>query len=193
MIRADNVTYAYTVIGVLIAVYLSTFELGLLILFPVILLTTGIALQVYLMRKVKADEHIDATEGSQIIFYTIIALAVISVTSFFASAIPRSVQGMSLTGSDQVMFMVLMAIAEEQFFRGAITQFFLSMTAPMLAIIGSAAIFAVYHLAVYGTDVSVLLYVFVAGTVLAWISYRTRRLSPATTAHVINNILASVM
>jgi len=54
MIRADSLSYAYTLTATLVAVYLATFELGLTILFPVILLTTGVALQIYFTRTVTA-------------------------------------------------------------------------------------------------------------------------------------------
>jgi len=177
----------------LVAVYMATFELGLLILFPVILLTTGIALQIYFTRKVQADDSLDLQETGQILFYTVVCLAVIAATSFFVAALPQVVPKMQLTGFDTVLFGVLMAVAEEQFFRGAVTSFLLNYTVPVLAVLGSAAIFTVYHLAVYGTNLSAMVYVFAGGTVLAWVAYRTQRLSPSMTAHVINNILAGVV
>lgn len=193
MIRADSLSYAYTLTATLVAVYLATFELGLTILFPVILLTTGVALQIYFTRTVPVDDSLDMREGGQILFYTIVCLAAVAITSFFVTALPRLVPSMRLTGFDTMMFGILMAVAEEQFFRGATLSFLLKMTAPLVAIFGSAAIFAVYHLAVYGTDVGAMAYVFVGGMVLSWVVYRSRRISPSMTAHIANNILASVL
>lgn len=190
MIRADGLSYTYTIMAAMVAVYLATFEMGVLILFPVILLVTGVALQIYFMRKVDADDTMDIQEAGQITFYTLVALAVIAVSSFFISSLPQLVPRMQLTGFDTSLFAALMAIAEEQFFRGAVTSFLLMYTAPMVAVMSSGAVFTVYHLAVYGTDMSALLYVFVAGVVLAWVAYRSRRLSPSMTAHLINNIIA---
>jgi len=192
MTRADGLSYTYTIMATLVAVYLATFELGIAILFPVILLTTGVALQMYFNRKVEADDDLDMHDAGQILFYTIVCLAAISITSFFVSIVPE-ITSMQLTGFDTLLYGVLMAVAEEQFFRGAVLSFFLSVTAPVMAIMGSAAIFTVYHLAVYGTDLATLTYVFVGGAVLSWAVYRSRRLSPSMTAHIANNILASVM
>lgn len=193
MIRADGLSYMYTIMATLIAVYMATFEMGVLILFPVILLISGVALQIYFTRKVEADTDMDVSEAGSILFYTIAALAVIAVSSFFIASLPRIIPKFQLTGFDTALFAALMAIAEEQFFRGAVTSFLLIYTVPTAAIIGSGAIFTVYHLAVYGTNASALLYVFVAGVVLAWVAYRSGRLSPSMTAHLINNILASVV
>lgn len=192
MIRADSLSYTYTIIAAMVAVYLATFEMGVTILFPVVLLTTGVALRMYLARKVEADDSIDVQEGGQILFYTVLCLAALSLTSFFVSSLP-SLPEMQLTGFDTILFGMLMAVAEEQFFRGAVLSFLMGITMPIVAIIGSACIFAVYHLAVYGTDIAAMTYVFVGGIVLSWVTYRSQRLSPSMTAHILNNVMASVM
>jgi membrane protease YdiL (CAAX protease family) len=99
---------------------------------------------------------------------------------------------MELTGMDAALYAVLMAIAEENFFRGAITNFLLTITSPAFAILGSAMIFTAYHIAVYRTSLEAFIYVFVGGAVLAWVAQRTGRLSPAICAHIINNLLATL-
>lgn len=177
----------------LVSVYLATFDLGIVVLFPVILLITGISLQMYVGRKVDEDERIDRKEAGDILMYVVVCLAVIAVTSFFTSALPNMVSELSFTTTDTVMYSVLMAVAEEHFFRGAVTGFLLKVTVPSVAILGSGAIFGVYHLAVYGTDPSSMIYVMVAGMVLSWAAYRTKRLSPGILAHVANNIMSTVI
>jgi membrane protease YdiL (CAAX protease family) len=97
---------------------------------------------------------------------------------------------MELTGVDAMLYAVLIAVAEEQFFRGAILNFLLTLTNSTVAIFSSAAIFMVYHFAVYGTSTSNLVYVLVGGLALAWAAYRSGRLSPSILAHVINNVLS---
>lgn len=193
MIRADSLTYAYTITAAMVAIYMSTFELGLLILFPVILLTTGIVLQIYFNKKVQVDVDTDINDMKEIMFYSIICLAAITATSFFVSVLPQMVPKMQLTGFDTVLFGILMAVAEEQFFRGALLSFMLNFTIVPIAILGNAAVFMVYHLAVYGTNIATMAYVFAGGAIFAFVAYRTRRLSPCMTAHIINNILAVIV
>lgn len=167
--------------------------MGITILFPVILLTTGIALQMYVGHQVEEDRHIDRNEAGDIAMNAVICLAVISVTSFFVSALPSMTGELSFTPTNTVLYSILMAVAEEHFFRGALTGYLLTVTSPSLAVIGSGMIFGVYHLAVYGTDPSAMIYVMVAGMVLSWAAVRTRRLSPGILAHVANNIMSTVI
>lgn len=174
-------------------VYLATFDMGVVILFPAILLITGISLQMYVGHKVDEDKHIDRNEAGNIMFYAVVCLAVIAVTSFFVSVLPNMVEELSFTPTETMLYSILMAVAEEHFFRGAVTGFLLKLTVPPLAILGSGAIFGVYHLAVYGSNASSMIYVMVAGMVLSWAAYRTQRLSPGILAHVANNILSTVM
>jgi membrane protease YdiL (CAAX protease family) len=91
------------------------------------------------------------------------------------------------------LYAVLISISEEQFFRGAILNFLLSLTNATVAIFSSAAIFMVYHFAVYGTSTSNLVYVLVGGLALAWADYRSGRISPSMLAHLINNLAAFIV
>ena len=190
MIKQDTITITFTLLAVMISLYLSTFELGVPIIFPTILLISGIIFQFYLLRRVETVDGLSEPETlSGIVFYTLIALAVLAVSGI---VVPRIVGAlpMELTGTDALLYSILMAVAEEQFFRGTLTNFLLQLTSPTPAILGSAAVFCVYHLAVYKTDVSALMYVFAGGLTLAWVGYRSGRLSPSVCAHVLNNILA---
>ncbi len=191
MIDQDSISRALTVLAVLICIYLSTYETSAIILFPAILLISGIMLQFYLLRKVETVNHVAESAGN-IGFYTLIALAGMALGGLVCPALARAVpmQKMQLTGSDAIMYSILIVVAEENFFRGAITNFLFTMLPPMPALMGGAAIFTVYHLAIYGIGVSVLLYVLVGGIVLGWVGYRSGRLSPCVLSHILNNVLS---
>ena len=179
----------------MIVLYLSTFQTTAVILFPAILLISGIMLQFFLLRKVETVDSVFQEETAwNIGYYTLVALAGIGLGNLISPALAKAtpIQKMQLTGMDALLYSVLIAIAEEQFFRGAITNFLLTMLPPSMAILGSAAIFTAYHLAVYGTELSALIYVFVGGAVLAFVAYRSGRLSPSILAHCLNNILSFV-
>jgi membrane protease YdiL (CAAX protease family) len=172
----------------MIVIYLSTFQTTVVILFPAVLLIAGLVLQFYLQRRVEVVDSLSESAGN-IGFYTLIALAGIALASFVAPTVSR-LPNMELTGVDAMLYAVLIGVAEEQFFRGAILNFLLTLTNATVAIFSSAAIFMVYHFAVYGTSTSNLVYVLVGGLALAWAAYRSGRLSPSILAHVANNILA---
>lgn len=177
------------VIAVMITLYLATYQLTSLILFPVVLLFSGVILQFYIEKRIEYVDHMTEPRTlGNIAFYTIMAFFGIALTGFAVSNFP-----FELTGFDAVLFAVLMAISEETFFRGFITNYFLyKLNHPALAIMLSGFIFGVYHLARYGADPSALIYVSLGGCVLAWAAYRSGRLSPAMLAHIINNVIATL-
>jgi len=194
MIRQDAVSQVMSLTAVMIVVYLSTFQQGVTILFPAVLLISGITLQFYLQRRYETDFSIDGEEAKNIMYYALIGLAFIAIGGVLAPKLWQPVQRMQLTGMDQLLYSMLIAVSEEQFFRGALFNWLLeSLPAAALAIVGSALIFVVYHFAIYQTNFSNLTYVFVGGVALAWIDYRTQRLSPSVLAHVLNNFLAVVV
>jgi membrane protease YdiL (CAAX protease family) len=184
----DSLSQLLTALACFILIYLATFEQSFVILFPAVLLITGIVLQFYLQRRVEVVDSLAKSAGD-IGFYTLIALAGIAIASFTAPALAK-LPKMELTGVDAMLYAVLIAVAEEQFFRGAILNFLLTLTNPTLAILSSAAIFMVYHFAVYGTILANLIYVLIGGLVLSWVAYRSGRLSPSILAHVLNNTLS---
>ena len=176
----------------LICVYMATYETTTIILFPVILLVTGVAMELLLEARKHptetSDKPIGASDLKGMFGYGAVAFVAMFATGAAINFIePASV--MQITGYDALLYTVLIAIAEEQFFRGFITDYLLAtVSQPYLALGGAAAIFGVFHLAVYHTSVNSLLYVFVGGFILSWVAYKSRRLSPGIVAHVINNI-----
>jgi len=187
----DGLSQTLTILAVMIVIYLSTFETTVVILFPAVLLITGLVLQFYLQRRVEVVDSLAESAGN-IGFYTLVALAGIALAGFVSPAVSR-LPKMELTGVDAMLYAVLISISEEQFFRGAILNFLLSLTNATVAIFSSAAIFMVYHFAVYGTSTSNLVYVLVGGLALAWADYRSGRISPSMLAHLINNLAAFIV
>ena len=186
-----------------ITIWLATVQTTALILFPVILLVTGLVFEWFLEKR---REHIEDGENgkklSSVGYYAIIGICGVLVTGWAVSyvQIPSallSTMQLSLN-SDALMYSVLMAVAEEQFFRGFITDGLLSQKIPgvannpYFALVLSALIFMGYHWARYGTDPNALMYVFAGGFILSWIAYKSRRLSPSIISHVATNILAVV-
>jgi len=188
MIKYDSISKMLTVVAVLISLYLSTFEQGItIILYPVILLLSGVVLQRFMLRELSEVDSIFKEETSkQLIYYTAIAIAGIALTGIAVKYVPSQIVGMNI-----VLFGVLMAVAEEVFFRGFLTNFFITRFTPAIGILASAGIFAVYHFARYGTQISSLIYVLAGGTILGYVAYKSGRLSPVIIAHIINNLLAA--
>ena len=187
MIRHDSISQIFIIIAVMITLYLATFQVTSVILFPVILLLSGFMLQFYVLRHIEIVNHL--TEERTLVsigYYSALALVAIAISGYIAQNMP-----FELTGIDAYLFAYLMAISEEQFFRGFITNFFLlKLNNPLLAIVASGFVFCIYHLARYGTEPSALMYVFLGGCILSWVAYRSGRLSPVMIAHTINNLIA---
>jgi len=193
MILEDSISQTLSVLALMIIVYLATF-IGLsdLLFIPLALLLGGIAMQFYMRGKPKHDENINVEELKSMSFFVMIALAGIGLGSL---SIPHLFQPPSLpftlTIYDAAMYGVLYAIAEERFFRGFITPFLmwkLPFALPVNFL--SGGIFSIYHFSVYGSSVDKLLYVFIAGTILSYVTLQSRRLTPCSVAHIINNLLA---
>jgi len=111
----------------------------------------------------------------------------IGVLSPEVEKLPFLSQVQMLTVVPAVMFVTLIAIAEEQFFRGFLTNY-LSKKSIYLGIFGSAAVFAAFHLAVYGIIVSALFYVLASGVLLAWLGIHSGRLFVVMAIHIMNNV-----
>lgn len=176
------------------SLYLYTFDLGLLNMFPALLLVMGITMNIYVNKSISYDEIISGGSFRDILIYSVLAIAGLGVASVAAGLgstlfIPGSITQLSI--ADQAVFGIMIAIAEEQFFRGFLTSFFYSrFNSMVLGVVVSAAVFMVYHLAVYGTTPANLIYVFVAGAFLSYTAIASRRITVPIIGHVINNILA---
>jgi membrane protease YdiL (CAAX protease family) len=193
-IQQDSISIMFTVCALLASVYLYTFDLGLLNIFPALLLVMGITMNIYVNRSISYGEALEGGSFRNILIYSVLAVAGLGVASVAAGLsatffIPGSITQLSIT--DQVVFGIMIAIAEEQFFRGFLTSFFYSrFNSTALGVVASAAVFCVYHLAVYGDASANLVYVFVAGAFLSYCAIASKRITVPIIGHVLNNILA---
>jgi len=182
-------------------IWLATFSTTTVILFPAVLLSAGLVLEFYFERFKKAET--DRTDFrklpfSQIGLYASFALAVMLVTGYGVQYV--SLPSLSaFPDTSTLLYTTSIAVAEEQFFRGFVTDSLVSyhttyaiLNNVYAKLILSGAIFMAYHYARYGSSGNDMLYVLVGGTMLSWIAYKTQRLSPSMLAHVFNNILALV-
>ncbi len=193
MIFHDAVSQSLLVLALLCLVFLATFENTTIILFPTILLVVGVTMELFLERKREMVED-DPTVKSlgRIGYYTIIALFGIFAMGYAINLVPLVT--LQLTAYSAFVYSILVAVAEEVFFRGFITDWLLvkmgaekSPKKAYLAVAASAAVFCAYHLARYGTNVNALVYVFFGGFILSWVAWKSKRVSPTIIAHVINN------
>lgn len=171
-------------------------------IYPLLLLVGCTVFRVFLNKPVTTDEYIDEPERKNIFVNYLIALSGIFIGTYMVRDLykhptnPIPLLGIAfpqLGVIDMALFSGLMAIVEEQFFRGEIFEWLTNrMPAPGLAIILSSAFFTAYHFQIYGSNIDSLLYVFVGGVVLAWAVYRSRRLAPASLAHLTNNVAGAI-
>jgi len=175
-------------------VYLFTIAGSAVVLFPLMLLVLGIVLHRFVQRKGKDTDDFDDTEianehlWKNFLFYTVVALFGVFMVSEAINVLPLSMNT-GLTGFYLLLYLALMGIAEEEFFRGFITDYLLSsLPNRYVALFLSAGIFMVYHFAVYGTVFASLIYVFAGGMILSWTAYKTRHISPCMAGHVLNNV-----
>ena len=119
-------------------------------------------------------------------FIGIMLTAWLAPNVFKASIAP---EGLSVM--DARLFAVMMAVAEETFFRGFLMSWFMRQFSNIpLAIMLQALVFGIYHMAVYGSTPTLMLYVIIAGGILGFIAWRTNRLSTSILTHAAINFLA---
>jgi membrane protease YdiL (CAAX protease family) len=131
--------------------------------------------------------YIDRQSAKSIGYYILLGSASLLVIGLVAPQIELPfLANVELSLTQSTLYSVLIAIAEEQFFRGFLANY-LAKQSMLLGIFGSAAIFTVFHLAVYGADISTMFYVMSAGLLLAYVGIRSGRLSVPMVVHIINN------
>lgn len=193
MIRQDNLSKMLIVITMMCSVYLATFETTTLVLFPGFLLCFGLVMEIWLERQSKSEvADIPLTEENhlkKILGWTILALMGAFLIGFAIDYKSNFFVVLSVVSA--ITYSVLMAVAEEQFFRGFITDFVASrFDNEILVWICSAAIFTIYHIARYGGSPDAMTYVFSGGFIFSFVATKSRLISPCMLAHVINNVIA---
>jgi len=202
LIREDPLSRLFTFTAGLIVIYLATFEQGFVAIFPGFLLLMGLVIGRYLKLKYEVDPSLSDEESTSILLYTLIALLGMVIASLIAGfdiflhRSTISLKGVMLSGVPLMpLHALLMAVAEEQFFRGAVLEWIIQKTGQAIIVIPSiisGIIGAAYHMAVYHTKPDALIYVFIAWIILSYVAIKTRRLSPTMLAHVINNFMATM-
>jgi membrane protease YdiL (CAAX protease family) len=203
IIRHDRISKLLLAVAAGATIWLATFQTTALILFPAILMVVGLGMEYRLEKRREEDDTASSKDLRVVGYYAAIGLCGILITSWAVSyvQIPSqllSIKTLSGINIDALLYSILMAVSEEQFFRGFITDGLLSQKIPMVssnpyyALVLSAAIFMAYHWARYGTDLNALIYVFFGGFILSWIAYKSRRLSPSMISHVCANVIAVV-
>jgi hypothetical protein len=200
LIQHDYISEIFIVLAVSIFLYLFTIVGTAVVLFPIILLLSGMALHNFVKRrrqKGSEEEDFDDTEitnehlWKNLIFDTVVALFGVFLVNQALNLHPLAVSS-GLTGFYAFLFEVLIGIAEEEFFRGFATDWFLTSIKtrwyPFDAIALGGGFFTIYHFAVYGTVFSNLLYVFGGGCIISWTAYHSRHISPCMTGHMLNNV-----
>ena len=190
-IKHDPISLVASAIAITELVFLSVFpgDLQTDSILAALILISGLVMQRYF--------HIDAQEGlpesaqKNVFVYSAVAVVIFFVLNIYVPKLPLSVAPI-ISQSGVVpakMFELLIAVAEEQFFRGFLANLLITRTTASLGIFMDGAIFSIYHFAVYGTSGTDLAIVFGAGITLSFIDWRTGRVSPSIIAHVINNLL----
>jgi membrane protease YdiL (CAAX protease family) len=176
MIQQDRISIILLVLATLIITFLATFDNTAVVVFPVILLTVGLVMHEVVSKKHKTeydDSAIDENLVRTTIWYTVPAIFGMLLCSYAIQHFSLTTESLQLTGYSAFLYNVLIGIAEEQFFRGFITDWLL-VTLPNE----------------YGALFISAAYVFAGGFILSWTAYKSRRISPPMLGHVINNAWA---
>ena len=192
-IRQDPVSKGLTVIAVAELMFLSTYGADLMLrsLFAALLAIGGLVLMLF-TGNLTEDPSIDGMETRSMLTWIVVSLGVIVMLAFSTPRLPLDTGQMTTFELAVVprMFGVLIAVSEEQFFRGFMTNYFVQRTNFMGGVLLSGVAFGLYHLAVYGTNPALMLYVMGAGIVLSYVALRTGRVSTTMIAHVAVNMFA---
>ena len=136
------------------------------------------------------------TVGKQAFNMQLVYIAATFAGFFFLNAVvPPAVPvpfQQSLATADRFVT-VTISIPEEVLFRGWLAAWLgnVSHTGAIGGALGSAAIFTIYHLFVYGTVPRNLLIVFGAGAIAGFSALKTGRLSTTITTHLGNNFISA--
>lgn len=194
LIIGDSISIALWFMALLIIVYLATFT-GFTdyLLIPFALLIGGTVAQLLVSGRIpEQDISMSEEEGKRIIYYVLLALGGIGLGSFLIPGLFTPQMPIEMAIYDKYLFGALFAVSEERFFRGGLTSFLMWQIRGMRMLVhfASASLFAIYHLAVYGSEMENLIYVLIAGVLLSYVTLESRRLSPSSLAHLINNAMA---
>ena len=187
-VKHDSLSKMLTLLAAVFTVYLSTFQLDTwVIMYPVILLTTGVVMQQLTLGGLSETDSIHtAATQKQILFYTAVSTLALTLASFAVRVLVPA----SLDVAAGAMFVCLMAVAETVFFQGFILNFLLARFPSSVAIVACSVVSGALHLARYGSDLSSLSYVMAGFVVLNWAAWKSGRMSVPMLAHLLNNLMS---
>jgi len=186
--------------------YVATVQkvVGMEVIVPIIFVLGGIGFG-FGTHCLTNDWHIDQRELSDgLLWFIIVFGAIMTVQVGVVSSLSHTPFNVRFDVMDLKVYGVLIAVAEEILFRGVILPWFSNMT-PMGMYLGipiSAGSWTIFHLAVYGTNPTALLLVFMVGIVLGAIASMSPRVSTTRTtksnqrlwvfmgAHALVNLIA---
>jgi len=195
-IMQDAISNGLLILAIMIMLYfIFVAHLLDLMIYPMLLVVGTLTLRLFVNRKVLRDEELEPPEIKSIFIYYLVALVGIGIGSWLIRGLydfpfEKYLTIARLQVIDAGLFTSLMAIVETQFFQGELLEYMSNTMSPSLAVIASSFVFMAYHLGVYGTQPENLLYVFIGGLSLAYVTVQSRRISPALLAHITNNLLS---
>ncbi len=184
-VNHDAVSLVFIVLAGAIFMYVGLWEteMQMKAIFAAVLLFGGLIMSMFM--------HYTTIQQlpPKALVWTGVAFGMIMLTNFSVSLLPA----LSTTPINWSLFAVLIAISEEQFFRGFMTPFFANRLGMIGGSIAGGVLFGFYHYAVYSADVQALLVVTVVGIALSYIALYTKSATPGMVAHALNNFLAAVV
>ena len=180
-----GIVTATVLIALFMKIPLPSDELMIIMLMPII----GIVLCHYWIGSKDVIEEPYATRRNGKALLIVIG-GVISIGFF--GVIGKSlaiIDGLSVFAATTTV--TLVAVGEEQLFRGFIYEWIVERTGTRaIAVVMSAATFMAYHVWRYGTVLGDMFYVFMAGIILGYTCFITKRLWPAMVIHALVNIVS---
>jgi membrane protease YdiL (CAAX protease family) len=185
-VKHDYVSISFIMIALVIFFYASTWsgDMQIKSMIGAVLLIGGLALS-FFMKFTSIGQF-----NNKIALYSVLAFAAIMATNFIVSLAP-TMEVISAPIS-WALFSVLIAVSEEQFFRGLVTPYLCNSMGVTVGCIAAGAVFGIFHFAVYGTSVNALLVVTISGIILSYIAVYTQSITPGIIAHSANNFISSM-
>lgn len=205
MLRRDKVSSFLTCSAVVLTLMLYVYVGLEPLITPILLIFGAVSLRVLghikgrgVKQAVTLDVDPEITQGEKhdIVLYAMLGVvsmligAIVINERLFIPAVPTIVADISIIPIVTVMFLSLMAISEEEFFRGELFSI-LSRGHSGIATTISTGVFVWYHAHYY--PITDLIWVGLAGVVLAWVGWKTQRVLTPTIAHLLNNLMGTAI
>lgn len=193
-VRQDRVSrailFGIIVINIFVLIGVASYNPWLI---PFILAGGATILRVYGKRALpKYDRRIDGRETRDIVLWTVLPLAVLTVVSYFGSSAWILNFESVIASQDAVVFTVCVAFGEAIYFHEAIYSVLQDMGGSVFALFGSAGLGTVSHYFVYGNKPYELVYVAIGFFLMSLSVYMTRRWTSALISHIVNNVAVYV-